>query len=248
MNQMREVILLNCSRFLLEHLIQNGVVVTCHLDTVGITDLTGEGIFTALKEVIEHYQLSFSNTLSFVSDTCNVMKGTRGGVIAYLRGEQPKIIDINCVCHLLNLCIKNAMKTLPLKVEDLLVDIYYHFHHSVKRVASLREYADFCSIQYKSILKHTETRWLSLSRSIQRTLEMWDPLCSYFTSHREVEKQGKVRSIFELLSKPSTKLWLCFLSNILPVFDKFNLYFQTSSTSGKISLIWSNRAGVSDWL
>ena len=33
----------------------NGVVVTRHLDTVGITDLTGEGIFTALKEVIEHY-------------------------------------------------------------------------------------------------------------------------------------------------------------------------------------------------
>ena len=159
------------------------------------------------------------------------MKGTRGGVIAYLRGEQPKIIDINCVCHLLNLCVKNAMKTLPLKVEDLLVDIYYHFHHSVKRVASLREYADFCSIRYKSILKHTETRWLSLSQSIQRTLEMWDPLCSYFTSHREVEKQGKVRSIFELLSKRSTKLWLRFLSNILPVFDKFNLYFQTSSTS-----------------
>ena len=54
----------------------NGVVVTRHLDTVRITDLTGEGIFTALKEVIEHYQLSFSNILSFVSDTCNVMKGT----------------------------------------------------------------------------------------------------------------------------------------------------------------------------
>ena len=99
----------------------NGVFVTRHLDTVGITELTGEGIFTALKEVIEHYQLSFSNILSFVSDTCNVMKGTRGGVIAYLRGEQPKIIDINCVCHLLNLCVKNAIKTLPLKVEDLLV-------------------------------------------------------------------------------------------------------------------------------
>ena len=82
-------------------------------------------------------------------------------------------------------------ETLPLKVEDLLVDIFYHCHHSIKRVASLREYADFCSIRYKSVLKHTETRWLSLSQSIQRTLERWDPLCSYFTSHREVENREK---------------------------------------------------------
>ena len=59
--------------------------------------------------MIEIYQLSFINILSFVSDTCNVMKGTRGGVNAY----PTKIIDIY-------LCIKNVMKTLPLKVEKSL--------------------------------------------------------------------------------------------------------------------------------
>ena len=33
------------------------------------------------------------------------------------------------------------------------------------------------------------------------------------------------------MNKPCTKLWLCFLSNVLAVFDKFNTYFQTSSVS-----------------
>lgn len=209
----------------------SGVVVTRHVDTVGITDLSAEGILTALKTALEVRQLPFSNLVSFTSDTCNVMKGKKNGVIAKLRMLQPWIIDIDCVCHLVSLCVKTATKQLPLKVDELLVDIYYHFRYSVKRIASLQEYADFCTIEYKRILKHCETRWLSLRKSIQHTIHMWDPLCPYFQSHCDVEKPGKVRTINGIFQQPQTKLWLCFLSNILAIFDKFNIFFQTSSTS-----------------
>jgi hypothetical protein len=85
----------------------------------------------------------------------------------------------------------------------------------VKSIAALKEYAEFCAIDYKSILKHCETRWLSLTHSIRR---MWDALQSYFTSHPDVEKSGKVRSIYNYISDPMTKLWMLFLCNILPVF------------------------------
>ena len=60
---------------------------------------------------------------------------------------------------------------------------------------------------------------------------MWDPLLSYFTSHVDVEKPGKVKTIFTLMSRPSTKLWLCFLSNVLAIFDRFNTFFQSSKIS-----------------
>ena len=59
-------------------------------------------------------------------------------------------------------CLKSAVKALPLKVDDLLVDIYYHFQNRVNRIVSLREVAEFCCVEFKSILKHCETRWLSL--------------------------------------------------------------------------------------
>ena len=169
--------------------------------------------------------------MSFTSDTCNVMKGARGGVIAKLRSVQPRIIDVHCICHLVSLCVKSAVKGLPLKVDDLLVDIYYHFRNSVNRVVSLQEYAEFCCVEFKCILKHCETRWLSLRRAINRTLEMWNPLLSYFTSHVNVEKPGKVKTIFTLMSRPSTKLWLCSFSNVLAVFDRFNTFFQNSKIS-----------------
>lgn len=86
------------------------------------------------------------------------MKGAKGGVVSKSHAEQPKLLDIHCICHLVSLVVKSATKALPLKFDELLVDIYYHFHYSVKRVTSLKEYVDFCNTEYKSILKHVETR------------------------------------------------------------------------------------------
>ena len=60
---------------------------------------------------------------------------------------------------------------------------------------SEKEFADFCSIEYRLILKRVETRWLSLIEVIQHSLDMWEPLCSYPISHPDVEKAGKVRNI-----------------------------------------------------
>ena len=79
------------------------------------------------------------------------MKGARNGVIGMLRELQPILIDIICICHSLNLCVQSAVITLPLKINELLVDIFYHFRHSVKRVSLLQEYADFCSCEYKAV-------------------------------------------------------------------------------------------------
>ena len=141
---------------------------------------------------------------------------------------QPRIIDIDCVCHLVSLCVKTATKQLPLKVDELLVDIYYRCRSNVKRTASLQEYAEFCNTEYRYILKHCETRWLPLKKSIQRTLHMWNPLCSYFESHSDVERPGKVKTSNVILKEPQTKLWLCFHSNALAILDKFNMRIHSN--------------------
>lgn len=112
-----------------------------------------------------------------------------------------------------------------------MVDVLYHFRNSVKRVTAWQEYATFCNSEYKTVLKHFETRWLSLSRAVVRMLDIWDCLRSYFCSHSEVDKPGGVKSVCQILTHPLTKPWLCFLRNILPTFDKFSVYFQTFSAA-----------------
>ena len=209
----------------------HGQVTTRHLETVGIVDFSANGIFTARQDTLLRYGLAFERMVSFASDTCNVMKGARGDLIAKIRQEQPKIFDIHCNCHVLNLAVKFAVKALTLKVDELLVDIFYHFHHSTKRIVSLQEYADFCNVQFKIVLRRSKTHWLSLGRSISRTLGMWEPLCAYFTSHPDVEKNGKVKTIAAHLNRPSTKVYLCFLSEMLGIFDKVNVALQSSAAS-----------------
>ena len=110
--------------------------------------------------------------MAFASDTCNVM---RKRVIAKFVKNSLKLL-IYTVCHLVSLCVKSAVKSLPIKADEIFVDIYYHFHNSVKSIASLKDYAEFCDVEFKSILKHCETRWLSLTRSIKRCGSLYCPI------------------------------------------------------------------------
>lgn len=63
-----------------------------------------------------------------------------------------------------------------------MIDLYYWFEKSTKRKASLSEYCSFCDINYRKIVKHVNTRWLSLERATTRVLQQYDALRSYFLS------------------------------------------------------------------
>ena len=91
--------------------------------------------------------------------------------------------------------VKSAIKALPLKVDDLMVDVFYHFRNNVKRVTALQEYATFCDSEYKTVFKHCETRRLYLHRAVVRMLDIWDCLCSYFRCHVDGDRPGRVKSI-----------------------------------------------------
>ena len=124
-------------------------VATRLLDTIGITNCSAQGVFVGLKQTLSRYQIAPSNMLSFTPDTCNVMKGARNVVIAKLRELQPSLVDINCICHSLNLCVKSAVKTLPLKIDELLVDIFYHFHQVLSEFLYYKGMLTFVAVGIK---------------------------------------------------------------------------------------------------
>ena len=47
---------------------------------------------------------------------------------------QPNVLDIGCICHLVNLCCVQGVKQLPLPVEELLIDVFFHFNNSAEAV------------------------------------------------------------------------------------------------------------------
>lgn len=126
-------------------------------------------------------------------------QGQQNGVVAHLRNKQPNLVDFGCICHLENLAIEAIIKVPTVHMDNLLLDISTHFYLSIKRNEEFKSSCEFVNVGYKQILSHGETRWLRLVRDIARVLALWPALVLYFTSHPDVEKQGRVRSIQERL-------------------------------------------------
>ena len=67
--------------------------------------------------------------MGYNSDNCSVMKGSKNSVLSRLLGKQPRLINMGCICHLANLATAAGVKKIPYPIDELLVDIFYHFHH-----------------------------------------------------------------------------------------------------------------------
>ena len=69
--------------------------------------------------------------------------------------------------------------------EDMLIDLFYWFDKSIKRKNELFEFCSFCDMQYKDVVKHISTRWLSLEFAVERALKQYKGLRSYIFSNAE---------------------------------------------------------------
>ena len=76
---------------------------------------------------------------------------------------------LQCILtHLHIIFLIPCMQITKFDVEDMMVELYYHFDKSTKRKAELVEYCSFCNIEFRKVLKHVSTRWLSLDLAIAR--------------------------------------------------------------------------------
>ena len=164
--------------------------------------------------------------MAYSSDNASVIKGKHNSVLSRIRSEQPNVFDLCCICHLANLAVGVGIKKLPLAVEDLLVDVYFNFHKSAKRSEIYIEFLEFTMVESVKILKYCSTRWLSLLTCIQRMLSQWPSLQSYFASHEDVEKRGRVKECHAKLENLKMKCFYYFLSFTLRLLADFNVAFQ----------------------
>ena len=142
---------------------QIGEVRTRFLDMPVVKIGTATNLFQALKESLTKNGLSFDNTVSFMSDTTNVMKGVRSGVQKLIKDEIPTLHDVGCICHLADLTVKAGLKALPVNIDQLFIDIFYYFHHSSKRKQQfVNLWYSLFTTEPEVILKDCPTRWLSL--------------------------------------------------------------------------------------
>ena len=142
---------------------------------------------------------------------------------------------MGCPCHIAHNAASKATKAFvkivdDFDIEELLVDIYFHFDYSSKRKNLFVEFCEFCDQEYSKILKFHSVRWLGMSTCIERVLKLFPSLKSYFLSLNPEVKKGvelKMRKnrLINAFKHPLLKL-LMFLDSILPPLIQLNLLLQ----------------------
>ena len=95
---------------------QLGMAVTRFLETRHASlqhYTTGQSLFDALEAELSSRSIPWENAVGFASDSASVMVGIRNFVLSRVRGKQPDVFSLACVCHLAALCAASGLKALP---------------------------------------------------------------------------------------------------------------------------------------
>ncbi|XP_066486947.1 MAX gene-associated protein isoform X3 [Tiliqua scincoides] len=123
------------------------------------------------------------------------------------------VIGIGCPANILHNAIQHGADTLGINLECIVMKLYNYFSIYTVRTEQLKEYCEFVDINYKQLLSHTKTRWLSLFPAIHRILETYEDLQSYFLS---LPRPPKILKTF--FTAKLSKAYLWHLHSLMSVF------------------------------
>jgi hypothetical protein len=92
------------------------------------------------------------------------------------------IVGVGCGAHIIHNCLQTVADVLPIEVKAFVVKIYKYFHIYTVHVTQLKELCEFVDLEYKKVLQHGNTQFLSLLPAIERILQIYEGLKSYFCS------------------------------------------------------------------
>ncbi|XDV25465.1 hypothetical protein PO909_029381 [Leuciscus waleckii] len=194
---------------------------------------TAEVIFQKMNEVLQKNAITWGNCVSLSIDNAPVNTGAKNSLSSRALNENGNIYIHGCPCHIIHNTAKHAgqrfLDVTGFDPEDLSVDVGYWFRGSTNRKGYLSEFCDLHGSDYMEMLQHVSVRWLSLESCVNRILQRYEPLTSYFKSLDE--KQPRFKRLVDAFSNPLTEVYLLFYQATLPAFSTLNLLLQRERSS-----------------
>uniref|UniRef100_H3A0B7 DUF4371 domain-containing protein n=1 Tax=Latimeria chalumnae TaxID=7897 RepID=H3A0B7_LATCH len=191
------------------------------LDFYEDSDESASGIHRAVKNYLEKHQLSINCITAYSADNALVNYGKHNSVYQLLCAENDRILKANCPAHVAHNTCKHASDQLSVDIDMTVLKIYSHFSVSAKHREKLRNFFEFVEIEWKEVLRHVSTRWLSLNPAVDQLLRNWPAITAYFKSLGEscpvalkkiFTEDGEYTCIVEI--------YMCFFHNVACVFDE----------------------------
>ncbi|KAF0749677.1 zinc finger BED domain-containing protein 5-like [Aphis craccivora] len=140
----------------------------------------GQDIFNLVNNYFTTANISWKFCLSVCTDGCPSMIGHLTGFLALVKKENPDIIFTHCFIHREALVAKSLMPEL----NEVLQTVVKMVNFIKSKLLKSRLFNQLCSAmdsEHTQLLFHTEVRWLSRGRVLQRFYELREELLLFFT-------------------------------------------------------------------
>lgn len=135
--------------------------------------------------------------------------------------QNKTLVGVGCPAHILNNCVHHGADTLNVEIENIMFKIYQYFHIYTVCTENLKEYGEFVDIQYRVLLSHSKTRWLSLFPGIERLLQMFPALKSFFLFQEK--PPVTIKRFFE---NNFSEIYLWYMHSLMSVFHSHILEME----------------------
>ena len=135
------------------------------------TTSTGQDIYEIVNENVSLFNFEWKNCVSVCTDGCPSMQGKKNGFVTLVRQRNPNIISVHCMIHRENL----VSKSIPEVLRSVMRQVIQVVNFIKSRPLQSRLFAQLCDAMdsdYKSLLYHTEVRWLSKGKVLNRLVRL----------------------------------------------------------------------------
>lgn len=123
--------------------------------------------------------IKWENCESVCADGAPAMQGRKKGFVAYVLNINPNVKIIHCMIHREVL----ASKALPENLTQTMNQVIKIVNHIKSNSLRTRKFASLCDVMdasYKGLLYHTEVRWLSKGKVLERVIFLKEEIISFF--------------------------------------------------------------------
>lgn len=143
---------------------QSGVPVNHYFSIENIASADAAGILKSIEDSFERNGLPEwkDKLIGFGSDGASVNLVCRSGIAKLINDDVPHLIITHCAAHRLELAANDAIKhhRIMREIQDILQNIYKHYHYSPKALRELRLIADALEETVMNPTNLSGTRWL----------------------------------------------------------------------------------------
>lgn len=183
------------------------------------TTTTGHDIFMAVDSFISSHNLPYENLVACCSDGAAAMMGKNKGFNSRLTEKAPHCLIFHCMLHRQAL----ASKKLSADLSDTLATVVKVVNFIKARPGNKRLFAQLCEDEaHQTLLLHTEVRWLSRGKVLERFMELQEKIKEFLNKHNP-----------RLCEQLTEQFWIkaAYLADMFSLYNETNKRMQGPETN-----------------